>query len=367
MKVLFLPFLPIRDASSRYRIYRYVPHLERRGVELRVIPPVGDRLFDLFYHALIHHREDPLTFVTSKFQKSLIYSLMMVNRLRVIATIARGFDVVVVHRTLFLSRLGLLEPLLRRYNPRIVYDYDDALFAMRAYRRGFGRAVEAARAVIAGNDFLAAEARRYCPRVTVIPTSVDLDSCRLRDSSGAAGGLTIGWVGNPSGFGYLEAVKDALAEVLMRHPQVRLRIVSDGSRFAMPDAVVDRVSFELWRLATEVDTVRSFDIGIMPLPADRFSQGKCGFKLIQYLAVGLAVVCSPVGVNRSIVVDGQTGFLADSPEEWVEKLSRLIKDAELRIRLGQAGRQIVVENFTIEKNVGLFHDVLREVAEFSTT
>ena len=147
-----------------------------------------------------------------------------------------------------------------------------------------------------------------------------------------------------------------------RFPGLKLKVISDKP--LLLDGVV--VENEPWRLETEQATLASFDIGIMPLPDDRWSKGKCGMKALQFMAMGIPTICSPVGVNTDIIQDDQNGFIAATEDEWIEKLTRLLRSAELRQRLGHAGRVTVEEKYSAltqaPKVYEVFKSVLRDVS-----
>lgn len=325
-KVVFL--VPdVGDVSTRFRVRQYLPHLERRGIATAL-------------HSL--H--------TSPRQ-----------RWRSIAA-ARDADAVVVHRA-FLGRVELA--FLRRVAPPYVYDFDDAImFRDSAARRQsswqrrlrWSRMVRYAGHVVAGNGYLAEQAARYQRRVTVIPTAVDVDQY---DGNGEVGrGPIVGWMGTRINLMYLERLATPLARLAARHPEVRVKVVSDGS-IVLPGVPLIVKS---WTQADEVADLRSFRVGIMPLPDDPWTRGKCGVKILQYLAAGVPVVCSPVGANRDIVAHGQNGYCAASDEEWVARLEELLAGDALRARFAQAGRETIVQRYGVGAMLDRFVEVLADRA-----
>jgi glycosyltransferase involved in cell wall biosynthesis len=159
--------------------------------------------------------------------------------------------------------------------------------------------------------------------------------------------LTIGWIGSSATLHYLEDMKEILDMIYDLHPEVQLKIV--GNTFfdceRMPTIKKE------WNYDEEITDLHSFDIGLMPLTDDPWSRGKCGFKLLQYMAVGIPAVSSPVGVNKEIIKDGENGMLAESKESWINKLSLLLKDGNLRRDIGKRGRIAVMNDFSAKKNV----------------
>jgi glycosyltransferase involved in cell wall biosynthesis len=325
-RVLFLG-AGLHNASWRFRVAQYLPHLRARG-----IAATGGEL-----------------------------AAAWPDRLRLLASAAR-YDVVCVHRAL-LTPLELV--CLRRAAPRYVFDFDDAIMfrdsaaarmVSRRRQRRVARMLRGAAAVLAGNDYLAAWAAPLGARVTVLPTAVDLAAYPVGPP--ADGPPTIGWIGTRSTLMYLRGALPALARLAARHPRLTVRVVSDGGLEAAGVPLRNMP----WSLAEEVDELRRFQVGIMPLPDDPWTRGKCAVKVLQYFAAGLPVVCSPVGVARDIVAHGRNGFLASSDDEWVAHLDALLADADLRRRLGAAGRALVEERFSVRATLPRLVDALLGVA-----
>ena len=201
------------------------------------------------------------------------------------------------------------------------------------------------RHVIAGNEFLADYARRHNPAVTVIPTAVDTSKFvpRAGTTARSAQDLVVGWIGSPTTFPYLQSRSEVLRAVAARHP-FTLKVSGAGQPVRLPGVHVQEVP---WTLADEVSLFNTCDIGVYPLTDDDWSRGKCGFKAIQCMACGVPVVAAAVGVNREIIQDGVNSFLASTPGEWIEKLGRLLSDADLRSRMSAAGRHTIEARYSL--------------------
>lgn len=232
-----------------------------------------------------------------------------------------------------------------------VMDIDDAWFERYASHRlapvrtllggKFATLARNARMVLAGNPYLADWARGAgCPDVRLLPTVVDPARYPLLSFPGDSGGpVTVGWIGSPSTVRYLDMVGGALTRL---GPAVRLQVIgATASALAVPAVCVP------WCEESETEDLGRVDIGIMPLPDSPWERGKCGYKLIQYMAAGRPVVASPVGVNTSLVRHGVNGFLAEGEEAWADALGRLAADPELRARMGAAGRRLVEERYAL--------------------
>jgi glycosyltransferase involved in cell wall biosynthesis len=213
-----------------------------------------------------------------------------------------------------------------------------------------------ASAVVVGNEWLAEYARRHNPNVWVIPSTVDTDRYVPRAIEPSTAPVVIGWSGSSTTVRHLRTISGALARVAAAAP-VELRIM--GGEFELPGAPV---TLRRWSSEGEVDELRRFDVGIMPVPDDLWSKGKCGMKALLYMAVGVPTVASPVGVNSAIIREGENGLLAATEEEWVDKLLTLVRDVELRRRLGAAGRATVEATYSLRAQAPRVLDLLGSVA-----
>jgi glycosyltransferase involved in cell wall biosynthesis len=285
------------------------------------------------------------------------------ERLSVISQAARH-EVVILFRTIGFSPFEL--KLLRRANPRIVFDYDDALmFREQKYGRPlrqedfdrFIRTLKHCTAAVAGNDFLASFAEACGPKTIILPTPIDIAKYRLKESVDGPD-FTIGWLGLSDGLPYVRAIQPALQRLSQRFPKLKLKIVSDKPLYL--DGVT--IENEIWRPETEQQNLEKFDIGIMPLWDSVWTRGKCGYKILQYMGVGTAVVASDVGANNQIVTSGKNGFLARTEDDWVKSIAALIENAELRQRFGIRGRELVEQKYLLEHFANVYVDLLRDVA-----
>jgi glycosyltransferase involved in cell wall biosynthesis len=276
---------------------------------------------------------------------------------------ARTHDVVILFKTTAFSRLDLR--LLQRNNPRILFDFDDAVmfrnqkFGKPIRRKDFDRflrTVDHCAAVVAGNDFLARFAEASGRRVIVLPTSVDVTKYQVRPDNGDDG-LTVGWLGLSDGFVYLRHIQPALQQLSGLFPGLKLRVISDKP--LQLDGVT--VENEPWRLENEQGNLARFGIGIMPLLDTVWARGKCGYKVLQYMAAGIPAVASAVGANRDIVTHGENGFLARTQDDWVRSISSLIKDSNQRREFALRGRKLVEEKYSLDRFAEGYIQLIREV------
>ena len=247
--------------------------------------------------------------------------------------------------------------ILRHAAERIVFDLDDAVFLRDSYhrkgrysrrkQRRFKATLRVADMVTVGNNYLREEVLRYVEpdRVRVIPTCVNPKLYRPADHSRAGQGVRLVWIGSSSTMAGLQLIQRHLAVAGERAPGHELHLICDRG---MEMAGVHTVLRE-WSSQTETADLADCDVGISWLPDDSWSRGKCGLKVLQYMAAGLPVVANRVGTNVEMVVPGQTGFLADTPDEWAEAIRLLTSDPELRRKLGSAGRQLVQDRYSVPR------------------
>lgn len=327
-------------ASSRLRFLDFLPALRAEGIE--VTPAC--LLDDDYLRDLYAGRRTNLSRVASSYA----------HRLKALLD-ARRFDLVWLEKEALPWLPAWVETAFLRKVPYVM-DLDDAWFhrydrhRLGAVRHLLGGKFEAlargARLVFAGSPYLEDWARRAGAQdVRALPTVIDLDRYpppgpRYEPlSPGQA--FTVGWMGSASTVRYLDRVADALAGL---GDGARLRVVGGGA-VSLPGVTVET---RPWREDDEVAELARFDVGIMPLPDEPWERGKCGYKLIQYMAVGRPVVASPVGVNTMLVEDGVNGFLADSEADWSRALRQLADDEGLRARMGAAGRRMVEERYSLQ-------------------
>lgn len=257
---------------------------------------------------------------------------------------ARADIVIVLRKTFPAALLGLL----RHASRRLVFDFDDAIFCntdgtpSRTRMARFSAMARASDHVLAGNSFLARNAAAFSPRVTLIPTCIDVERYRV-PADKPTDSLDLVWIGSRSTRKYLVEVMPWLAAAAERVPGLRLKIIAD---FDLPDGGITTLPVQ-WQASTEAEELAASHIGIAPMRDDDWSRGKCALKVLQYMAAGLPVVSSNAGTNAEVTIEGETGFLASTPEEWAERIERLSRDANLRWRMGDAGRQWVKADYSV--------------------
>lgn len=340
-KILFLPKYPRLGASSRLRTYQYIPLWEDAGYQCTVAPFFNEQ------------------YLQERYGKERVSKRNVLNcyrqRWRILQTLEE-YKLVVVEKELFPYLPFAWEKSSYHKKSRFIIDYDDAIFHNYdkhpwAWVRGIlgtkiDKVMAVSEVVWAGNTYLAERSRRAgAKKVNLLPTVID--ALRYPPNSGNNGKelLRIGWVGSPTTKRYLDGIRPALEDLAKKRP-FTLNIIADGQDM---DYSGNQESL-VWSEAAEVDMIAALDIGIMPLEDSPWEQGKCAYKLIQYMACGLPVVASPVGMNKEVVNHGENGFLAKTKAEWAKYLEVLLEDAALRQKMGERGRKLVEEKYTLERN-----------------
>lgn len=347
MRVLFLLPYSREAASVRYRIHQFVPFLEQNGIDCDLRELVDPELYSILYAP--GHRA----------RKAALFARRTLTRIRDVLD-ARDHDVLFIHRETFPFGPAFIETYLRSLGKPIVFDFDDAIYllpdggplkALLRMPQKTGTIVRLADEVIVSNEHLRGYSAAYNKRVTIIPTSIDTDVFRPRaypspgEWPSEARPLRLGWIGSSSTAKYLMRLAPALARVASRVP-AELLVVGAGRPLDIPGI---RLVERPWRLDTEVEDFRSLDVGVYPLDDDVWELGKGGFKTTQLMSVAVPAVVSPVGVNCTMVREGENGFFAATEDEWVAKLCALA-DPDLRRRVGMAGRRTAEESLSLAVN-----------------
>jgi glycosyltransferase involved in cell wall biosynthesis len=329
--------------SSRYRIYQYVSYLERMGVSIDICPLFGPVYFRLLTWPVWLQAVAKILYVAVRFFRRGC-ALMTLGKT----------DLIVIEGQLFPYLGPAAERFLtKRY--KVVVELDDAIYL--TYRHGLKipALLRMSSGAIVGNRTLAEYAAAYTPNVCVIPTVVDTERFRPADGwdrSNLSNGedeedgqkeLTIVWIGLAYNASFLDLLVPALHRVQKEY-SVTVRVISSRP-YPLPGI---NTEFRPWSFETEVAELQTSDIGVMPLPDTEWTRGKCGLKLLQYMAVGIPCVASPVGVNKDIISDGRNGFLAATDEEWYAHLTALCRDPRLRFRIGKAGRDTVESEYSLK-------------------
>lgn len=342
---------------------------QRASIELweRVLAPVGiniqyapfetARLHEVLYH--------PGHYATKVKEMLRAY----VDRLKLLGDLKR-FDAVFVYREAALLGPALLEKMVARRGVPIIYQLDDPLFVpytspsngYLSYLKFFGKIAEIcrlAKVVMVNSTQIREYVSQYNQNIWQVPSVVDTKQYVFRpDLLEKQGEVCIGWSGSPTTIGNIRVIAGALQKLARQVPH-RVHLIG-GSEFDLPG--VPYIA-QKWSAETEVDDLRKMQVGMVPLPVNEWNKRKFYMKTAQYMALGIPAVATPLGSNPEVIEHGVTGFLADSDEEWIEYLSRLIKDHDLRARMSRAAAAAAKEKYSLEGNTGKIIEAFRAAVD----
>lgn len=356
MKILILAPYPLGKApSQRFRFEHFFKFIEDRDTQWHFQPFVSAKGWNILYKK--GNNISKLSIIVRGFARRVLLLFKL-----------RKYNFIFIHRELTPFGPPIFEWIIAKvFRKKIIYDFDDAiwlpdpngenwLWKTLKWRSKVASICKWSWKVSVGNEYLADFARQYCNQVEIFPTIVDTgvhSPNAQAPKHPITRSPTIGWTGSHSTLFYLNELLPVLQE-LGNGIEFEFLVIANKN----PELPLKGFRFLPWNKETEIEDLSQIDIGVMPLEDNEWAKGKCGFKLIQYLALGIPAVASPVGVNQEIVLDGKTGFLANSETEWKEKLLILLKDEKLRIELGQNGRRLIEEKFSVKSQenhfLGLF-------------
>lgn len=356
MKILVLTKYPRMGASSRLRTLQYLPLLEKQGFEFTVQSLFDENHLESFYS---HQKRS----------KSAIGKLYF-KRLLTLFTI-KSYDGIWIEKEMFPYLPAFAEQVLSLCGFNYIVDYDDAIFHNYDLSKNqiikfflakkIDKVMKNASYVLAGNSYLAERASfAGAKKIQLLPTVVD--HLRYQKSNQSIKDvLTVGWIGSPSTQKY---IVDILPELLIVHQQHPFRLLLVGAtREIYKDLIGLDVDVRDWHEQTETELISIMDVGIMPLKDGPWEKGKCGYKLIQYMACGVPVVASDVGVNCEIIENETAGLLVKKDSDWSEALLQLLGSTELRKSYGRAGRSIVESKYSIEVQLPVLKHILNSLVK----
>lgn len=356
MKVLFLTVDDETRASSRTRVYQFLPYLKDYGIQYEVIAWNGKAIKPKYKYSsnIIGKLRD---FILCELLNYFVSTFLIIWGLFRI----RSFDAVFIQKITLWRLLFFVRLMKIKY----VYDIDDAIYTQHSAElaKNNNKTVKATLEFMKTEQMIvelpATEevAKKYCKHVSTILGPVDTN--RYRPSQIKDPLITIGWIGSHGNTYYLLEIQKALETVCKKYPNVQINLI--GAKGLKSNET--KIHLINWGLDTELHDLSYFDIGIMPLTDDEWSRGKGAYKLLQYMALGIPSVVSPVGVNKNVQKDGVTGYFAMTNDEYIEKLSRLIENEPLRAEMGRNARKAVLENWSLEASVPIFVAAIKGVAK----
>jgi len=350
IKILFLCPYPFDEvASQRFRFEQYFKTLDRNDFKVLQKSFYSVKTFKILYH-----------------QKKYIQKLagilwgFLKRNLHVIQALTA--DYVFIHREVTPLGPPVFEWIIAKIlGKKIIYDFDDAIWientseenifisGLKMHQKFF-KICSWSYKVSCCNEYLATYARKQNPQVYIIPTTIDTENWNPVTRTNNNHKLTLGWTGTHSTLPYLVSIKSVLERIIKKYPQIVIRIICNKR----PGWNLPNLEFIPWNRTTEIEDLAGIEIGMMPLPSGPWAQGKCGFKILQYFALGIPALASPVGVNTNLIRHGDNGYLCAGEEEWIENIDLLINSGELRDRIGKNGRNTLIKHYSLEVNAANF-------------
>ncbi len=340
--------------GQRFRIEQWEPFLKDENIEIDYYSFADEKLIKTMPQA------------GKFFSKVNVLTQALFRRISHFSVLPK-YDAIYIYRAAAMIGPAFLERLIKLYRRPIIFDFDDAIFMTHTaesnkflgWTKFAGKTATICRlssSVIVGNSFLAEYAAKYNQSVIIIPSSVDIEKYQPRPHLPQKGKIKIGWTGSATSQTYLEYFAPMLRKLMERRNDIELHIHSDRE----PDLPGIFYQWHRWFPETEVDIISSFDIGIMPMPNNRWSRGKCAMKALLYMSLGISTICSGIGVNREVIKHGKNGFLADTTEEWLNAFDALIDNEALRKQFGDEARKTVVEYYSMKQCAKQFAEVIKE-------
>lgn len=356
-RILFIAqHRPERSPSQRFRFEQYLNHFAENGYA-----------HDFSY--LIDAADDKVLYSKGSLDRKARIMAKSFKRRQADVKRLGEYDIVFVQREAFMTGTTLFERKFAKAPTKMIFDFDDSIWLSNVSEANrylnflkkpekTSRIIALSDHVIAGNQYLADYAARFNEAVSIIPTTIDTESYKPVEKRVERPFVAIGWSGSITTIQHFNHAEAVLKRIKEKYgDRVRFKVIGDAQY--TNEAL--GIQGQAWSGASEISDLCEMDIGIMPLPDDEWAKGKCGLKGLQYMALEIATVMSPVGVNTDIIEDGVNGFLAGDEDEWFEKLSALIDDAALRQRIGKAGRKTVEEKYSVAANAERYLQVFRTV------
>lgn len=354
-KILFLTVhRPDRSPSQRFRFEQYISFLEQNG-------------FECTHFFLLDEKSDKLFYSKGKIFGKLGIVISSFFKLWRLSSRANDYDFIFIQRESFMLGTSFFEKRFSKSKAKLIFDFDDSIWLLDvsnankafAWLKNPNKAAEIismSDAVVGGNPYLCNYAKQFNKNVKLIPTTIDTIEYTNKGNKNTS--ICIGWSGSLTTLKHFDHAVPFLKKLKEKYgDKISIKAIGDKN---YKNEALNVISLP-WRKENEVEELSTFDIGIMPLPDDKWASGKCGLKGLQYMALEIPTIMSPVGVNSEIIQDGVNGFLASTEDEWINKLTQLIESKELRQKVGKAGRKTVEEKYSIESQKTAYLKLFKEL------
>ena len=345
-RILFVAMhYPNRAPGQRFRFEQYFSYLEKHGYECHLSNLIDEESDKFFYSS--GNTSKKLSVILSAFKKRLNDALN-----------AKNYAAIFVFREVFMMRTFILENLFCQHADKLMFDFDDSVWLPNVSKANekfvfikshnvVPKLISHCKLIVAGNPYLKEYASQYNKNITIIPTTIDVNEYVRKLVPKDETKVCIGWSGSVTTIQHFKTALPFLRELKIKYgDKICFQVIGDKN-YVDEELGIKGVA---WKKENELEELSKIDIGIMPLPDDQWAKGKCALKGLQYMALEIPTIMSPVGVNVDVIKDGVNGYLATDENEWLKKLELLINDATLRKQIGAAGRKTVVDEYSIEAN-----------------
>jgi len=357
-RILFLvAHRPGRSPGQRFRFEQYTGYLNKNG-------------FDTHISYLIDESDDNAFYAPGKFFAKFRILLKSIRKRIKDLKLVKNFDIIFLYREAIMLGTSFFEMRLKKTGIPVVLDFDDSIWLKEVSEGNRNLAflkrpsktpaiIKLADTVFVGNKYLADYATKYNHNVKIFPTTIDTGYYAPVNKTGH-NPVCIGWTGSSTTLKHLAMAVPVLKRLREKYGErVCFRVISDEPL----EAGIEGLENIRWKKVNEIEDLNHVDIGIMPLPDNQWTRGKCGFKGLQYMALEIPAVMSPVGVNKEIIQHGVNGFLASDDDDWFEKLCMLVDSFELRGQLGKEGRKTVIEKYSFDSHKDIYLSYFKEIAK----
>jgi glycosyltransferase involved in cell wall biosynthesis len=353
MKILFIvPYPTDKAPSQRFRFEQYYELLNEKGIEFDIKPFLSNEIWDILY-------------LPGRFLKKAFGILGGLFKRFLLLFKLKQYDYIFIHREATPIGPSFFEYFASRWlKKKIIYDFDDAIWipnyseanSFFSFLKGYGnvhKICSYAYKISCGNEYLCDYAKQFNSNVVYNPTTIDTNNYhnRVKDQSGEE--FVIGWTGSHSTIRYIGEIVPVIAKLEKKY-KFTFRVISDFK----PEFELESLEYVKWKKESEIIDLLGFNIGIMPLVNDKWANGKCGFKALQYMSLGIPALVSPVGVNSRIVDHGLNGFICDTPQEWETAIETLLKNRETLGEMSKQTRKKIIDHYSVKSNsdnfIGLF-------------
>jgi glycosyltransferase involved in cell wall biosynthesis len=345
-KILFIAtHYKNRAPGQRYRFEQYMDYLTQNGFKCKLA-------------FVINKKDDLIFYAPGKIAMKFILLIKFFLK-RIIQIIkATQYDVIFIFRESFFVGGPFFERIFKLLGKKIIYDFDDAIwlpnvsdenkkFLFLKAPNKTSSICKMANVVITGNEYLSNYAKQFNSNVFIIPSTIDLNYYQTNHSKAKKEAITIGWSGSSTTVQHFKILIPVFEKLKLKYADKINFVVYGDPNYK--NEILDIQGIK-WTHESEVETINNFDIGVMPLPDNQWTQGKCAMKGLQYMALKVPTIMSPVGVNKKVIQHGVNGYLAENEKDWIECLELLINDAQLREKMGDAGYMTIVNEYSVEAN-----------------